>query len=85
MSKYDPLYKWLSAKSASNGTKIPATFEQIEAILGFELPATARMKPQWWGNEKSDSSHTQCKVWLNAGFETRELSIPNETVKFEKV
>jgi hypothetical protein len=85
MSKYDPLYKWLRAKSASKGTRIPATLEQIEEILGADLPDTARIKPQWWGNEKTDSPHTQCKAWLNAGFEVRELNIHKETVKFEKV
>lgn len=85
MSKYDPLYYWLGAKSLSKGTRIPSTFEQIEEILGAKLPGTARIKPQWWGNEKYDPRHIQCKAWLNAGFEVRELNIPKETVKFEKI
>ena len=33
MSKYDPLYRWLVAKSASGVTSIPTTFDQIEVVL----------------------------------------------------
>jgi hypothetical protein len=85
MSVYDPLYKWLSAKSASGVTCLSATFEQIETVLGFELPETARKKSQWWANETGDTRHVQCRAWLDAGFETRDLNIPKESVEFVKV
>jgi hypothetical protein len=82
---YDPLYKWLSAKSAGGATSISATFEQIETVIGFKLPDTARVRPQWWGNETGDSRHVQCRAWLNAGFETRNLNFSKETVDFLKM
>ena len=82
MSIYDPLFKLLSLKSAGGISVVPATFKQIEAVLGFTLPETARSSPQWWGNETGDTRHAQCRAWLNAGFETRNLSLSKEYVEF---
>jgi hypothetical protein len=82
MSAYEPLFKLLSLKSAGGMTVVPATFKQIEAVLGFTLPDTARKNPEWWGNETGDSRHAQCRSWLNAGFETRNLNLAKEYVEF---
>jgi hypothetical protein len=80
MSKYDPLCKWLRADSRK---MIPATFRQIEKILGFKLPGTARERPQWWANEsKNASRHVQCKAWVNAGYHTANLNLHRETIDF---
>jgi hypothetical protein len=82
MSKYDSLYKLLCLKSASGISIVPATFKQIESVLGFTLPDAARNNPQWWGNEIHDTRHPQCGAWLNAGYETRNLSLIKESVEF---
>jgi hypothetical protein len=82
MSIYDPLYKFLCLKSASGISIVPATFKQIESVLGFTLPDTARNNPQWWGNETGDTRHAQCRAWLNAGFDTKNLSLSKEYVEF---
>ena len=82
MSAYEPLFKLLSLKSAGRVTVVPATFKQIEAVLGFTLPDTARNNPQWWGNETGDTRHAQCRAWLNAGFETRNLDLNKESLDF---
>ena len=82
MSIYDPLFKLLCLKSAGGVGIVPATFQEIEAVLGFALPDTARKNPQWWGNETGDTRHAQCRAWLNAGFETRNLSLSAEYVEF---
>lgn len=82
MSAYDPLFKLLCLKSAGGVSIVPATFKQIEAVLGFKLPDTARSKSQWWGNETGDTRHVQCRAWLNAGFETRNLNLATECVEF---
>jgi hypothetical protein len=81
MSIYDPLYKWLHSKSANN---ISAAFEQIETVLGFKLPNTARERPQWWANEGGDTRHVQCRAWMDAGFQTRNLDLAKESVEFVK-
>jgi hypothetical protein len=85
MSKYDPLYKWLCTQAMKKVTKIPLTFEQVEAILGFVLPDTARIKPQWWANEADSSRHVQRNAWMNAGYETRHLDLKKEQVEFVRV
>ena len=82
MSKYDPLYKWLVGKSATGVTSIPTTFDQIEAVLGFKLPDSARTSAPWWANEKGKSHHVQCKAWIAAGFETRDHSLATESVVY---
>jgi hypothetical protein len=84
MSKYEPLYRWLVAKSASGITSIPTTFQQIEAVLGFKLPDSARTSTPWWANEKGNTRHVQCKYWMSAGFETRNLSLATESVTFAR-
>ena len=82
MSIYDPLHKWLCANAAGNINKISATFKQIESVLGFDLPDTARTNPRWWGNETGDTRHVQCRAWMDAGYQTRNLSLANESVEF---
>jgi hypothetical protein len=78
MSIYDPLAGWLDGQAAG---RIPARFSDLETILGFTLPASARTYPQWWEN---DDSHSQVKAWLNSGFHTEEVNIANETVTFAR-
>jgi hypothetical protein len=79
MSIYHPLYQWLSGQSANS---VSAPFKQIEAVLGFGLPPSARTRPQWWEN---DRKHVQSAAWIDAGFETRNLSLGKENVEFVKV
>lgn len=76
--RLDPLYKWLCASSEQ---RISVTFEQIESIVGIKLPHTARKNTAWWANEKHfPSHHVHCRAWLDAGFHTENMSIPEETV-----
>ena len=42
---YLPLYTYLERRYASSAV---LTFEQIEALLGFALPAPAYTEPAWW-------------------------------------
>ena len=42
---YLPLYTYLEHRYASS---VVLTFEQMEALLGFALPAAARQEPGWW-------------------------------------
>lgn len=81
MGAYAPLHVWLVAQPA-NVINIPTTFVQIEGILGFALPATARQKSQWW--ENNATRHVQALAWLNAGFSTRDVNITNETLTFSR-
>jgi hypothetical protein len=75
--RYSALYFWLAAHQ---GKEVHAAFGEIEAILGFGLPATARRRSQWW--ENNHEQHVQAGAWLDAGFRTQEINIANETVTF---
>jgi hypothetical protein len=81
MGVYDPLNAWLIAQPL-NINYIPSTFEQIENVLGFTLPPTARSKPQWW--ENNCMRHSHANAWLNAGFLTQQVNLRNETLAFRR-
>lgn len=58
------------------------TFAQVEEVLGFKLPLTARKRQQWWGNENS-AKRSQCAAWMEAGFLAR-VNLTAEAVTFER-
>ena len=59
------------------------TFSDIESILGFELPASARKHSPWWANENSGARHSQTVAWTAAGWETAEVDLGAETLLFK--
>jgi len=77
MSIYDPLFEWLQRQ---NNNRIATTFAQIETVLHFDLPDTARRRPQWWENNPNHHSHA--RAWLDAGFHTEEVDLIRETLAF---
>ena len=56
------------------------SFGEIEAILGFELPASARLHRPWWANQSSGNGHSQALAWGIAGWETAEVDMDAETL-----
>ncbi len=78
MTKYASLGDFLVAKGQP---EIKLSFLEIEKILNFKLPHSAYTYPAWWSN---DNTHSQAKSWLNVGFMTRTVNIPNKTVLFSK-
>lgn len=48
------------------------TIDQIEAVLGFILPASARKYRPWWANALTN---TQAKSWLHAGWEVDSVKL----------
>jgi len=78
MSKYDPLFDTLSA---SHTTIVPMTFDEIEKILGFELPPS-KLHRAWWSNNASNNVMTNS--WLEAGYKTESVDIPGEKLVFRR-
>ena len=78
-TKYDPLRKWLSQ---ADGQRIRLSFREVEAILGFRLPHSARSLAQWWAN--THGSHVQAAAWMEAGWRTRDVDIAGARVSFER-
>ena len=56
------------------------SFADIEAVLGFELPGSARMHRPWWSNQID--GHSQAIAWMAAGWETAEVDVRGETLLF---
>lgn len=77
--KYAPLYRYLSART---GSRWRTTFVEIEAILGFDLPDSARLYRPWWSNQKRDGGHSHALAWRAAGWKTRQVDLEAETLVF---
>jgi hypothetical protein len=79
MSKYDPLHEHLSGLTAES---VDMTFAEVESVLGFALPPSAREYREWWANAET-KQHPHSQAWTLAG----RKATPNltaETVRFEK-
>ena len=76
--KYAPLYRHLSAR---HDARWLASLGEIEAILGFRLPASARRYRAWWAN----GGHSQADAWLAAGWRIRSVDFGKETLVFERM
>ena len=80
--KYAPLYRSLCARAAP---KWRATFAEIEAILGFRLPDSARRHRSWWSNRRKGGGHGHALAWQEAGWRTRAVDLVGETLVFERL
>ncbi|MDP3554156.1 hypothetical protein [Methylocystis sp.] len=80
MSKYAPLGEYLRQHPYR---EIRCSFRDIEHVLGFKLPPSARKHPAWWSNNSSNNVMTE--AWMNAGFRTRAVDIESERLTFERV
>lgn len=77
-AKYRGLAEYLLL---SNETRVTLTYPQIEEILGFVLPDTARnFKQSYWANTKT---HSYASSWLAVGYKAR-VDVNNDTVTFIK-
>jgi len=63
--KYDPLGRWLDGQSQA---EVSLTFADIDRIIGYPLPASARTYPAWWSNEREGTRHVQSLAWTTAGW-----------------
>ena len=81
MSKYDPLSNYLRRRK---GDVWQAEFSEIEAILGFPLPESARRYPAWWANQNG-GGHSQTAGWQSAGWRTADLDLAGKSVRFERL
>ena len=77
MGKYEPLARYLERLPDDSWD---ARFADIEQVLGFTLPNSAKQHQAWWANQ--DSGHSQTEDWRSAGFLTRELDLRGRRVKF---
>ena len=75
--KYRKLYTYLCYMHAHEWR---ASFSEIEAVLGFALPPSARLHRPWWANQRSGNGNSQSLAWSAAGWETAEVDMSAETL-----
>ena len=75
--EYERLARYLRDQPAAT-SRVTVIFRQIETIIECELPPSARKHRPWWAN---DASHSYT-VWLEAGWETRDVDMRSERVTF---
>ena len=78
-AEYLPLYTYLEHRYAS---VVVLTFEQMEALLGFTLPAAASSERDWWVGGAVHTWHHSA-AWMVAG-RTATPNLVGRTVMFER-
>ena len=79
--KYQRLYEYLCGLVTQEWR---TSFREIEAIIGFELPASARLYRPWWANQRGSNGHSQALAWNAAGWETAEVDMEAETLLLKR-
>lgn len=80
MSKYAPLTRHLASRTQQ---QVPMKFDELEQLLGFPLPASARRHRGWWSNNPQNSVMT--KAWLAAGYHSRDVDLTEGRLLFERL
>jgi hypothetical protein len=79
--KYQSLYEYLEHRYANT---VVLTFAQIEDLLGFTLPDSARVDQEWWSNnDPNDTSQPHSRSWTLAS-RTAWPNLHAQTVVFER-
>ncbi|WKA59038.1 GNAT family N-acetyltransferase [Planococcus shenhongbingii] len=76
--KYIPLADYFASASSS---KITLSFNEIEQIMGQQLPNAAYLNKSWWKKTKPPAKHFH--AWMDAGYHVSEI-ITNRYVTFER-
>ena len=79
-ARYSGLYTYLERRYAST---VVLTFEQMESLLGFSLPAPAWTEREWW-TSPTDDTDRHSDAWSAA----RRTATPNlvaRNVAFERL
>ncbi len=77
MSKYDPLYNYLT-KIPSDVSEKTLTFDEIEEIINDKLPPSAYNNRMWWGTMPKVEKRSQSKAWLKAGWKVAKAKLPEK-------
>lgn len=79
MGKYEPLKSYMAQTGVS---RIRLTFQQVEEILGFSLPPSARKHPEWWSNHTKGHSHS--RAWVDEGWISLDVDVAGGSVTFAR-
>ena len=79
--KYRRLYAHLCGMRSREWS---ASFAEVEAVLGFQLPLSARMHRPRWANQSRGNGHSHALAWTAAGWETTHVNMEAETLLFRR-
>ena len=79
--KYKRLYTHLCALPNQEWR---TSFSEVESVIGFDLPASARLHRPWWANQSGGNGHSQALAWGIAGWETADVDMDGETLLFRR-
>ena len=82
IGKVSAKYRKLSEYLLSSGeTQVILSYAEIEKILGFALPATAKeYKNSFWANT---TTHSYARSWMTIGYRAH-IDVENDEVTFYK-
>ncbi|ADI27381.1 hypothetical protein [Geobacillus sp. C56-T3] len=78
MTIYQPLGAYLEKQGVS---ALTLTIDEMESILGFKLPPSARKYREWWANHYGNS---QAKGWMDYGWQVSKVEL-GKKVTFHKI
>ncbi len=67
--------------TSANGKPVCVSFAELERVIGFSLPDSAREHRAFWANT---TTHSIALSWLSVGYKTVDVDIEKEIVVFEK-
>jgi len=59
------------------------SFEDIEAIIGKELPQSAVKHRAFWAND-NEGYHSHARAWMGAGYRVAYVDRECKVVRFER-
>ncbi len=66
-----------------NGRPEMLSFEDIEAIIGKNLPQSAVKHRSFWANDNKDY-HSHARSWMSAGYRVAYVDREQKVVRFER-
>ena len=82
VGKYQFFYKYLETRFAET---VVLTLGQIEDLLGFGLPASARADSGWWTNAPEDAADHRCSDAWTLAHRTARPNLKAGHVVFERI
>lgn len=79
--RYAPLANWLAGLEPTSET-IQIGFDDIQKLLGDELPPSAFSHRSWWANDRV--THVQSRTWLDAGWRVDAVDLSAQVVTFKR-
>lgn len=81
-SKYAPLGEYLQGIPGRED-RIRLSFEEIENIIGDDLPPSAYQHRTWWANDTV--GHVQSRHWLDSGWKVGYRNLSSKEVSFSRI